>query len=202
MRSYQIPVKEFLIEDPPDYSDVLIPTPVPILTKKVAWLKEKFNHYIKEYFRKSRRRKKPLSILMYKFKLMMLMMLRWYPIAKIQCYPVATALMALHWEDLCRLSPSTTVSLLSSSKLTKANQKLWRRSLERSRRSQVCLQDLQFLITSFNHQEYLLSQDLLYHESNPKPHPQTSHFCFHYLMSFNIFLSLGLHLLSLSTPGN
>jgi len=34
MRSYQIPVKQFLIEDPPDYSDVLKPTYVPILTKK------------------------------------------------------------------------------------------------------------------------------------------------------------------------
>ena len=35
MRSYQIAVKEFFIEDPPDYGDVLVPTPVPILTKKV-----------------------------------------------------------------------------------------------------------------------------------------------------------------------
>ena len=44
MRSYQIPVKEFFIEDPPDYGDVFIPTPVPILTKKVTskgiWLPE------------------------------------------------------------------------------------------------------------------------------------------------------------------
>ena len=47
MRSYQIPVKEFLIEDPPDYSDVLIPTPVPILTKKVALVFfKKFIHLI------------------------------------------------------------------------------------------------------------------------------------------------------------
>ena len=36
MRSYQIAVKEFFIEDPPDYGDVLVPTPVPILTKKVT----------------------------------------------------------------------------------------------------------------------------------------------------------------------
>ena len=35
MRSYQIAVKEFFIEDPPDLGDVLVPTPVPILTKKV-----------------------------------------------------------------------------------------------------------------------------------------------------------------------
>ena len=35
MRSYEIDVKEFFMEDPPDYGDVFIPTPVPILTKKV-----------------------------------------------------------------------------------------------------------------------------------------------------------------------
>ena len=38
MRSYQIPVKEFFIEQTPDYGDVFQPTPVPILTKKVKVL--------------------------------------------------------------------------------------------------------------------------------------------------------------------
>ena len=34
MRSYEIPVKEFNIEDPPDYGDVFKPTEVPVLPKK------------------------------------------------------------------------------------------------------------------------------------------------------------------------
>lgn len=38
MRSYQIAVKDFFIEDPPDLGDVFLPTPVPILTKKVQFL--------------------------------------------------------------------------------------------------------------------------------------------------------------------
>ena len=35
MRSYEIPVREFNIEDPPDYGDVFKPTEVPVLPKKV-----------------------------------------------------------------------------------------------------------------------------------------------------------------------
>ena len=35
MRSYEIPVREFNIEDPPDFGDVFKPTEVPILPKKV-----------------------------------------------------------------------------------------------------------------------------------------------------------------------
>ena len=35
MRSYEIPVREFNIEDPPDYGDVLKPTEVPVLPRKV-----------------------------------------------------------------------------------------------------------------------------------------------------------------------
>ena len=35
MRSYEIPVKEFNIEDPPDYGDVFKPTEVPVMPKKM-----------------------------------------------------------------------------------------------------------------------------------------------------------------------
>ena len=139
---------------------------------------------------------------MFKFKLTMQMMLRWCPIALIPCYPAAIAQTAPVSEDPCRQSPSMTVSLLSSSKQTKANQKQWRRNPERSRRSQVCLPDQPSQIPSFNLQGCQLSQDLSYPGFNPKLLQLTSLFCFHYLMSFKIFLNLDHPLQFLSIPGN
>lgn len=112
MRSYEIDVKEFFMEDPPDYGDVFIPTPVPILTKKVQNFKEihfsiRHTPSISRKLRKKRRHWKALSKLT-----LLTMMLRWLE-ERIQCYQVLTTKIPSQGQDLDPYlpTPSTTLNL-------------------------------------------------------------------------------------------